>query len=111
MSISVRERLLAHLKSPDYRPVKQRKLARTLEADGEVEYPQFKQLINDLEDEGVIAEGEGGTIVLASTALGKNEVIAVYSGNKKGFGFLDVREPIGHPQLFVPGEHNKAGAV
>ena len=42
---------------------------------------------------GVLAEVEGGTITLTATTLHKGEVIAIYSGNKKGFGFLDVREP------------------
>src|SRR5690349_1260522 len=102
MSMQIRERLLAHLKSSDYRPLKRRKLARTLQLDADdATYQQFKSVLSDLEDEGVIAEGEGGTVVLAQATLEKNEVIALYSGNKKGFGFLDVREPLGHPQLFV----------
>ena len=111
MSILIRDRLLAHLKSAEYQPTKRRRLARDVEAADDDAYPVFKQLLEDLEDEGVIAEDENGAIVLATTTLQKGEVIALYSGNKKGFGFLDVRDPIGHPQLFVPGEYNVARAV
>jgi ribonuclease R len=109
--MSIRDRILGLLKSTTYQPLKPRRLARELELDDDAGYPQFKEALRDLEDEGIVSESDGGLIVLAVTQLKPGELLGLYSGNKKGFGFLDIREPVGHPQLFVPGEFNSIGAV
>ncbi|HQY87459.1 MAG TPA: RNB domain-containing ribonuclease, partial [Tepidisphaeraceae bacterium] len=111
MSDSISARIVSLLKHPAYRPLKPRALARELELQDDANYPHFKQAVRDLEEEGVIEEGAGGGLVLAKIGLAKGEVIGKYSGNKRGFGFIDVTEPHAHPQLFVPEDSNPVRAV
>lgn len=111
MSQSIRDRILAVLQSPEYRPLNADQLAQQLKLKKDAAIAQLEDALDDMEDEGVLAVADDGTITVARKALKRGEVIALYSGNRKGFGFLDVREPAGHPQLFVPGEFNGAGAV
>lgn len=111
MPSPIRDRIVAALKEPGYRPLKRRRLAKQLQLDSEDDYPLYKEALLDLADEGIVAEQDDGTVALAVSTLAGGEVIALFSGNKKGFGFLDVREPSGHPQLFVPGDMNEARAV
>jgi ribonuclease R len=111
MSDSIRGRIVEFLKSPHYQPAKPRQLARVLELHEEDVYPLFRTALEDLEQEGEIEIIAGGLVALAVNQLRKGEVIGLYSGNKRGFGFLDVKEPHGHPQLYIPSEHNPLSAV
>ncbi len=88
-----------------------RALARDLGVHEEELLPRFKQALNDLEDDGIIEEADGGVVVLAAARLGKDEVIGTFSAHKRGFGFLQVTEPSGQPELFVPEENNPLRAV
>ncbi len=107
---SIRNQILTYLQSPEYRPLKPRQLARELSLHADPEYGQFKQALRDLEEEGVV-EQAGGALRLAAAELKKGEVIGIYSGSKRGFGFINVQNPSPHPQLFVPEEHNTLRAV
>ncbi len=108
---SIRERVLELLRTPSYRPLKARPLARELDLAADDDYPFLQEALADLEDEGVVEVGEGGGYVLCSTTLKDGEVVGLYSGTRRGFGFIDVREPVGHPQLFVTEFDNELGAV
>jgi ribonuclease R len=99
------------MRAPTYRPLKSRPLAREINLASDDDYPFLKEALGDLEDEGVIEEAEGGGYVLCSTKLQTGEVIGIYSGTRRGFGFCDVREPVGHPQLFITEFDNELGAV
>ncbi len=111
MSKPIRDRILAVIQSPTYKPLNVDQVTELLQLTSDRELAQFDDALQDLEDEGILAEGEKGTIIVARSELKAGEVIAIYSGNRKGFGFLDVKEPKNHPQLFVPGEYNAANAV
>ncbi|MFT3787491.1 MAG: hypothetical protein QM770_15200 [Tepidisphaeraceae bacterium] len=111
MSISISDRICSALKAADYRPLKARPLARSLGLNAEEDYPHFRAALRDLEDEGVVETGPGGGYVLTASKIGQGEVIGLYSGTKRGFGFIDVREPVGHPQLFITEFDNDLGAV
>ena len=60
----IRDRIVAALKEPGYRPIKRRRLAKQLGLADEEQYPFFKEALIDLEDEGVIVEQDDGTFHL-----------------------------------------------
>lgn len=111
MSKSIRDSILGIIRSPAYQPMDAERLAQQLQLKSDRALAQFDDALEDLEEEGILAQTPDGLIIVAKSELKAGEVIAIYSGNRKGFGFLDVREPAGHPQLFVPGEYNNASAV
>jgi ribonuclease R len=111
MSQSIRNRILELVRAPGYQPISPEQIAKDFGIRRERALNEFDDALADLEDEGIVAPTPDGKVAVAKGELRPGEVLAIYSGNRKGFGFLDVKEPAAHPQLFVPGEHNAAKAV
>lgn len=111
MSQSIRNRILSIVQAPSYSPLNPEDLAHELRIRKERALAQFEETLEELEEEGILATTPDGKVAVAKGELKPGEVLAIYSGNRKGFGFLDVKEPAGHPQLFVPEEHNAVKAV
>lgn len=109
MSKQLQEKILSHVKSEHYRPQHPQKLARQLQLHNDQEYPSFREALRELMDEGRIAMGAGGNVVLPGTQINRNEIVGTYRHNKRGFGFVVPSDPSGHEDLFIPeGENNNA---
>lgn len=63
MEISLKERLLAHFRSPDYQPQNKSELARTL-AIPSAERADLRQILRELTGEGIIHEGRRSQYLL-----------------------------------------------
>ncbi len=106
---NLREKILEHVKSEGYQPQRPRQLARALALAGEGHYGTFRSALRDLMDEGRVAHGSSGAIVLPSSRAGDNQLIGTYRHNRKGFGFVVPSDPQGHEDLFIPpGQNNGA---
>ena len=108
----LRDQILRHVESEGYAPLRPRQLARALaivEGD-ETGYGGFRSALRDLMDEGRVAAGSGGTILVPGSKLADNELVGTYRHNQKGFGFVIPTDPDSHEDLFVPPGDN-AGAM
>lgn len=106
----LQKRILEHVAAEGYQPQRPRQLAKALALAGEGHYGTFRSALRDLMDEGRVALGSSGAIVLPSSRVGKNELVGTYRHNRKGFGFVVPTDPQGHEDLFVPPGNNE-GAI
>src|SRR5437763_2309380 len=73
MSETIQTRIIEHLKSEDYRPVKPRGLARELNLHQEEEYHAFRTALRDLMHAGRIVMGGSGSVILAAQSPASDE--------------------------------------
>jgi ribonuclease R len=107
----IKQQIVEHLKSGEYRPTPARGLAGDLNLKSEHHYTAFRQALKELMDQGKVVMGARGTIVLPAPKQGRNGgIIGVYSQKKGGFGFVVPREPLGHEDLYIPKGEN-GGAI
>src|SRR5947208_104543 len=102
MSETIQTRIIEHLKSEDYRPVKPRGLARELNLHQEEEYHAFREALRDLMHAGRIVLGASGSVVLASQSPARDEFTGTYRQNRRGFGFVVPTDPTSREDLFIP---------
>src|SRR5687767_6285359 len=88
MSEQIKNRIINHLKSEQYRPQKPRGLARELNLEQEEHYPSFRDALRDLMHQGRVVLGSRGSVVLPTQKSGKDEFVGTYRHNKRGFGFV-----------------------
>jgi ribonuclease R len=106
---TIQHRIIEHLKSDEYRPVKPRGLARELNLHEEEKYHAFRQALRDLMHVGRVVLGSGGSVVLPSQMQGKDEFTGTYRHNRRGFGFVVPTDPSSREDLFIPeGQNNGA---
>src|SRR5438552_4699194 len=109
MSEHIQKKILSHVTSQSYRPQKRRGLARELNLAGDEEYQQFKEALTDLVREGRVIYGAGGTILVPTTHMARDEFIGTYRQNKRGFGFVVPSDPTSHEDLYIAqGDNNNA---
>jgi len=105
----ISQRILEHVSSQGYQPKRPRQLAKALALTSDGHYGTFRSALRDLMDEGRVALGSSGAIVMPTSRIGKDELIGTYRHNRKGFGFVIPTDPGGHEDLFIPpGNHEGA---
>ena len=109
MSDPLQDRILEHLKSQGYRPLKPRRLAHELEVE-ESQYHAFRDALKDLMHEGRVVLGSRGAVVLPTQKPRGDEFEGTYRHNKRGFGFVVPTDPTSHEDLFIPPGEN-GGAI
>jgi ribonuclease R len=96
----IRERILALLASPDYRPLDKSELARALGRKSGVRMG-LNQVVRELERSGEIARIRKNRYVLPAEA---DLVTGTLSIHQAGYGFLITEKP-GEPDIFVAAEN------
>lgn len=78
------EKILEYLKSPSYRPVKRRQLAKKLNVR-DPEYGEFRSTVGELLNQGLIVKLKGGRLEAAKEV---KQVTGEISVTRAGFGFV-----------------------
>src|SRR5437016_4460637 len=107
---SLQTRIIEHIKSERYRPVKPRGLARELNVHEEEHYHAFRGALRELMHAGRLVLGAGGAVVLPSQMQGHDEFTGTYRQNRRGFGFVVPTDPAAREDLFIP-EGQNGGAM
>jgi ribonuclease R len=97
---NIREKVMALLRAPDYRPRDQNEIAHALEAKGRNRV-QVRKTLRDLERAGEIVRIRKNRYVLPSEA---DLITGKLSIHQAGYGFL-VPEKSGEPDIFVAAEN------
>ncbi|HUX16980.1 MAG TPA: ribonuclease R [Phycisphaerae bacterium] len=113
----MRDKILAHLRSHHYRPLRLRRLAHFFDV-GEEEYAEFRSLVKNLIREGEVAVGARGKLVPAERPAPtkrprERTVQGRFSLSARGFGFVEPDSPDGPTRgedVYV-GPGDTAGAV
>jgi ribonuclease R len=109
MSEHLHTKILSHLKSDQYRPLKPRPLAKEMNLAHEDAYHAFRDALKELMHANRVVLGAGGSIMLPSENLRAEGIVGSYRHNRRGFGFVVPSDPAGHEDLFIPeGENNRA---
>lgn len=108
MSEQLRTRILSHLKSEQYRPLKPERLAKDLNLS--FKDHGFRDALKDLMRAGRVVSGAGGSVMLPSEQPRTGEIVGAYRHNRRGFGFVVPSDPAGHEDLFIP-EGENGGAL
>src|SRR5712692_109975 len=96
----IREKILALLRSSDYRPLDKAEIARELHLTGR-DRVTSRKLLRELERSGEIARIRKNRYVLPAEA---DLVTGTLSIHQKGFGFLTTETP-GQPDIFIAAEN------
>src|SRR5215203_4263527 len=105
----IKNRILKHLKSEDYRPQRPRGLAKELNLHDEHEYGAFREALRELMHGGHVVLGARGAVMLPSQKSGRDEYVGSYRHNRRGFGFVVPTDPGDREDLYIPeGENNGA---
>jgi len=106
--MTTRDRILAHMRSHHYRPMRLRRLARFFDV-AEDDYPAFRSLVKQLIREGEIEPVRGRLRLPAAKPArrrpGDRTVEGRFSLSERGFGFVepaDDQGPTGSEDLFIP---------
>src|SRR5438477_2660498 len=102
MSEQIKDKILSHLKSEQYRPQRPRKLAKALNLNEEQHYPSFREALRDLMHQGRVILGGKGAVVLPAQKSGaaRDEFVGTYRHNKRGFGFVIPSDTATHEDLY-----------
>ena len=90
--------ILRLLKSPDYKPLKLKSLAKRLSVSAE-DYPRFKDAFDELKNAGHVVIGSSG---VANIQAIPTRLTGTFRANHKGFGFVTPLEPNAQGDLFIP---------
>lgn len=110
MSELFQSKILEHLKSATYRPVKPRTVADQMKVADERDYHAFRDALKDLMRAGRVVAGAGGSVMLPAERSQEGLILGAYRHNKRGFGFVVPTDPSGHEDLFIP-EGQNGGAM
>jgi len=110
MAEQLENRIIEHLKSEGYRPLRSRGLARELNVDSEEAYHAFRDALKELVHAGHVVLGARGAIVLPAQHHSHDEFVGSYRHNKRGFGFVVPTDPGSREDLYIP-EGQNAGAI
>jgi len=106
--MTTRDKILAHMRSHHYRPMRLRRLARFFDV-AEDDYPAFRSLVKQMIREGEIEPVRGQLRLPAARPArrrpGDRTVEGRFSLSARGFGFVepaDDQGPTGGEDLFIP---------
>jgi ribonuclease R len=109
MSEQFQSKILEHLKSAGYRPIKPRAIADKLKVADADNYHAFRDALRELVHAGRVVAGAGGSVMLPGERTQEGLILGSYRHNKRGFGFVVPSDPSGHEDLFIPeGSNNGA---
>ena len=97
---TIREKLLALLRAPDYRPRDRDEIARALGLQGR-DRVEVRKTLHELEHAGEIVRIRKNRYILPSEA---DLVTGKLSIHQAGYGFLTSETP-GQPDIFIPAEN------
>jgi len=109
--MATREKILDHLRSHHYRPMRLRRLARFFDVTEE-DYPGFRALVKRLVREGEVAVGARGKLVPPERKKRRRKETGLVRGRfsraARGFGFVEP-EPgdatTGGEDIYIPARH------
>ena len=110
MSEQLHSKILSHLKSERYRPLKPRPLAKAMNLAQDEVYPNFREACARPMHAGRVVSGAGGSIMLPAPDLQAGGIVGGYRQNRRGFGFVVPTDPDGHEDLFIA-EGDNGGAI
>ena len=108
MSEQLNTKILSHLKSDQYRPLKPEKLARDLNLSHKDH--AFRDAMRELMHAGRVVSGAGGSVMLPTEERPTGGIVGAYRHNRRGFGFVVPTDPAEHEDLFIP-EGENGGAL
>ena len=110
----IKNRILSHVKSENYRPQRPRKLAKELNLNEDEHYPSFRHALRDLMHAGRVVLGSRGAVMVPNQAqrggAARDEFVGTYRHNKRGFGFVVPTDPGDREDLYIPQGEN-GGAI
>lgn len=108
----LQDRIIEHLSSDEYRPLKPSGLARKLELDESTDVDTFRQALKRLMHAGRIMRGANGSLMLPSQKQTErsDQFTGTYRHNRRGFGFVVPTDPTAREDLFIP-EGENGGAL
>jgi ribonuclease R len=89
------EKILEYIKAPRYQPIKRRQLAKKLEVR-DSDYPEFRQTIRGLLEQGSIVKLKGGRLGIPKETI---QIIGKMFATRAGFGFVTPEE--GGEEIFI----------
>ncbi len=110
MSEELRNKILEHIESGEYRPIKPSRLARQMQITEEDQYHAFRDALKELMHAGRVVLGSGGSVMLPLQPLRAAGIVGTYRHNPRGFGFLSPTDPTSHEDLYIP-EGENGGAI
>ncbi|MDB5331663.1 MAG: rnr [Phycisphaerales bacterium] len=109
MAEPLRNRILTHLRSEEYRPQQPEGLAEQLQLTEGQKYHAFRDALRELMHEGRVVLGLRGAVMLPTQTESRDEFTGTYRHNKRGFGFVVPTDPGSREDLFIPeGQNNGA---
>jgi ribonuclease R len=90
--------IVKFLASRGYQPLKPRQLARQMGVS-DADFGAFRDAVKRLRDDGRIVLGEKNALTLPQMS---GQILGVYRGNPRGFGFVIPETPNAHGDLFIP---------
>lgn len=99
MHYRYKNRLLAHLRHPNYEPTRMVEIDRDIRAD---DPDLLRKEIRQLVEEGVLELTPDDRVVLPSLATRGGKVVGVFKRGPRGAGFVDLEEPVRERSVFIP---------
>jgi ribonuclease R len=99
VSDTLDERILKHLSKRGYDPQKPRALAHDMGLDDDDQYHAFRAALKSLEHSGRVVIGPKNAIALPRMS---GDIVGVFRGTSRGFGFVEPTTPDVHGDLFIP---------
>ncbi|MHC4916205.1 MAG: ribonuclease R family protein [Planctomycetota bacterium] len=103
-----RDDILEFMASADYRPMRRRALAKALDVSKK-RYPEFREVLAELEDEGYVRLGRGRRYMLLTS--GEDEEIEGIAGTFIGKGDYGFFRPEGGGEDYYVGRAHTGGAM
>ncbi|HWL95464.1 MAG TPA: ribonuclease R [Phycisphaerae bacterium] len=103
MSKRFSDRILDFIKQPAYEPMRTKNLARAM-GIAQAEMSDFHDAVDALRRLGRVVIGSSSAVNLPRSA---SQMVGVYRGNPRGFGFVVPDEPSEHGDLHIPQGESK----
>ncbi len=98
MTEKITDRIMTHVSRTDYSPQKVHDLSEAM-GIAEHEYGDFRKAVRALTKTGRVVLGAKNAVMLPEQA---GQVVGVYRGNPRGFGFVVPDTPDAHGDLYIP---------